>query len=270
MEKFVQFDGHVHFVGAGTGDPELLTIKAHRLLGEADVVVYDRLVSPLIMELVRASATLVNVGKAPGAVGWTQEAINDKLLELAFLDLKVVRLKSGDPCLYGRLEEEINALEAHGVSYDIVPGITSALAASAAAKVSLTMRHRNSGVKFLTGQDINGFAEHDWRSLAEPGSVAALYMSKDAARFIQERLLASGADSDTPVTVVENASRADQKILLTSIGELSELLVSNPLSGPAIVLYGLRARESATTVEHQPLIEQCVRQGHLMEAQHHA
>lgn len=269
MDKVEQILGHVSFVGAGTGDPELLTVKASRLLSEADAIVYDRLVSPLVMELANTQATLVNVGKAPGGIGWSQQAINEELVELASKGAHVVRLKSGDPSLYGRLEEELEALEGVGITYDVVPGITSALAASAAAKVSLTKRHRNSGVRFLTGQDINGFAEHDWKSLAESGTVAALYMSKDAARFIQGRLLLFGADAQTPITIVENASRDSQRILTTTLDRLSDLLSASQVTGPAIVLYGLQARESARGLVKPNSTEHSVLQDVLLEAQTH-
>ncbi len=267
MNTLKQVVGHVSFVGAGTGDPELLTVKASRLLAEADAVVYDRLVSPLVMDLVNPCATLVNVGKAPGGIGWSQEAINEKLIELANTGAHVIRLKSGDPSMYGRLEEELEALEGVGVAYDVVPGITSALAASAAAKVSLTKRHRNSGVRFLTGQDINGFAEHDWKSLAEAGTVAALYMSKDAARFIQGRLLLFGADAQTPITIVENASRDSQRILTTTLDGLSSLLSASQVTGPAIVLYGLQARESARGLVKPNCVENSVLQNAIQEVQ---
>ena len=240
MNNFVE--SHVSIVGAGPGDPELLTRKAHRLLGNADVVIFDRLVAPEILELARPEATFINVGKAPGQIGWTQDAINKELVSRATNGAQVVRLKSGDPSLYGRLEEELEALDEAGIAYDIVPGITSALSAAAVAKVSLTKRHRNSSVRFITGQDIDGFAEHDWEALSQTGNVAVMYMGRSASRFVQRRLLLHGADRTAPVTLVENSSRSDQRILNTTLHSLVETIEREALNGPVIMLFGLKSR----------------------------
>lgn len=237
-----QDDAHVSIVGAGPGDPELLTLKARRLIAQADVIVYDRLVAPAILELARREATYVDVGKAPGNIGWTQSEINSELVLRAQNGAHVVRLKSGDPSVYGRLDEELCALDDANIAYDIVPGITSALAAAAAAKVSLTKRHRNSSVRFITGQDIEGFAEHDWESLSQTGSVSVLYMGRGASRFVQGRLLIHGTDANTPITIVENASRPDQRILATSLGTLVHTIDDEELKGPLVMLIGLEPR----------------------------
>ena len=232
---------HVSFVGAGPGDPELLTLKAIRMLEQADVIIYDRLVAPEILKLGRHHAVFVDVGKAPGLKGWTQNAINEELVRQANDGAHVVRLKSGDPSLYGRLDEELSALDAAEIQYDIVPGITSALAAAASAKVSLTKRQRNSSVRFITGQDTQGYAEHDWQALAEKGSVAVMYMGRSASSFVQNRLLQHDSDPKTPVTIVENASRQNQRIVNATLNTLSETIDREKINGPIIVLFGLQS-----------------------------
>jgi siroheme synthase len=153
-----------------------------------------------------------------------------------------VRLKAGDPGIFGRLDEEIEALEAAGIAYEIVPGITAAAAAVASIGQSLTRRGRNSGVRLVTGHDARGFADHDWRALARPGEVAAVYMGKRAARYLAGRLMMHGARGETPVTVVENASRPDERVLATTIAALPDALEAAGLEGPAVILIGLEPR----------------------------
>ncbi len=235
---------HVAFVGAGPGDPELLTLKARRALDEADVVIHDRLISPEILELVRREATLIDAGKEGFGPSKTQNDINDLIVAHARDGAQVVRLKGGDATVFGRLDEEIEAVAAAGVSWHIVPGITSASAAVATIGQSLTKRERNSSVRLLTGHDMKGFADHDWKALAHHGEVAAIYMGKRAARFIQGRLMMHGAAPDTPVTVVENASRSDQNVLATTLAQLEPTLSDAELSGPALVFYGLAPRKA--------------------------
>ena len=242
--------GRVTFVGAGPGDPELLTLKARKALDDADVVVYDRLITPEILELARREATLVDVGKTGFGPSTPQEVINELMVEHARAGKHVVRLKSGDATVFGRLDEEIDACTADAIAFDIVPGITSASAAVASIGQSLTRRGRNSSVRLMTGHDIKGFAEHDWRTLAAPGKVAAIYMGKKSARFLQGRLMMFGAAPDTPVTVVENVSRADQRILASHLSDLPSNLADADLTGPALILYGLRPREAAQTLNH--------------------
>jgi len=237
--------GHIAFVGGGPGDPELLTLKARRALDEADVVIYDRLISPEILELARREALMIDVGKEGFGPSTAQETINDLLVEHAQAGAQVVRLKSGDATIFGRLDEEIDAVDAHGIGWHIVPGITSASAAVATIGQSLTKRGRNASVRFLTGHDMKGFADHDWAALARPGEVAAIYMGKKSARFIQGRLLMHGADRSTPVTLVENASRADQRIVETTLDRLPTDLNAANLTGPALTFYGLAPRAAA-------------------------
>lgn len=237
--------GHIAFVGGGPGDPELLTLKARRALDEADVVIYDRLISPEILELARREALMIDVGKEGFGPSTSQQTINDLLVEHASGGAQVVRLKSGDATVFGRLDEEIDAVDAHSIGWHIVPGITSASAAVAAIGQSLTKRNRNASVRFLTGHDMKGFADHDWAALARPGEVAAIYMGKKSARFIQGRLIMHGADRNTPVTVIENASRPDQRILETTLDRLPADLSDAQMNGPALTFYGLAPRAAA-------------------------
>ncbi|WP_108482154.1 siroheme synthase CysG [Oceaniglobus ichthyenteri] len=241
--------GRVEFVGAGPGDPELLTLKARRALHDADVVIYDRLITPEILELARREAVMLDAGKEGFGKAMAQGDINALITDHAAKGTHVVRLKSGDATVFGRLDEEIEACAAAGVAWSVVPGITAASAAVASIGQSLTKRGRNGAVRFITGHDMKGFADHDWAALACPGEVAAIYMGKRAARFIQGRLLMHGADPATPVTVIENASRPDQRVLATTLGELEPTLTNAGLIGPALTLFGLAPRAAIARLD---------------------
>ncbi|MYH57768.1 MAG: uroporphyrinogen-III C-methyltransferase [Boseongicola sp. SB0675_bin_26] len=236
--------GSVTFVGSGPGDPELLTLKARRALHDADVVIHDRLVTPGILDLARREALVVNAGKQGFAPSTPQADINAMLVRHASEGRRVVRLKSGDATVFGRLDEEIDACAAAGVSCSVIPGITAASAAAAGIGRSLTRRGRNSSVRLITGHDIEGYAEHDWRALARPGEVAAIYMGKKSARFLQGRLMMHGAAPDTPVAIVESATRADQRIIASELAYLSEDIAAAGMTGPALVICGLAPREA--------------------------
>ncbi|NHQ74794.1 uroporphyrinogen-III C-methyltransferase [Roseovarius gahaiensis] len=247
--------GHVAFVGAGPGDPELLTLKARKALDAADVVIHDRLVTPDILELARREATVIDVGKQGFGPAMAQDKINQLIVAHALDGAQVVRLKGGDPTVFGRLDEEIAALEDAGIGWHIVPGITAASASVAAMGQSLTQRGRNSAVRLLTGHDMKGFADHDWQTLARSGEVAAIYMGKKSARFIQGRLIMHGADRVTPVTVIENASRPDQRCLATTLETMAQDLSDASITGPALLVYGLapRAAQAALSSLKQEL-----------------
>lgn len=247
--------GSVVFVGAGPGDPDLLTIKALRALQSADVVIHDRLVSEAILDLCGPAALRLDAGKQGFGPAMSQDAINALIVHHARGGAWVVRLKGGDPTVFGRLDEEIDALTDAGLPWHVVPGITAASASVAAIGQSLTKRGRNAAVRFLTGHDMKGFADHDWRALARPGEVAAIYMGKKSARFIQGRLIMHGADRATPVTVIENASLPDQRVLATSLDRLPADLAAAALTGPALTFLGLapRAAESALSQSRQEL-----------------
>ena len=237
-----QTAGHVAFVGSGPGDPELLTLKARKALDTADVVIYDRLVGAPILELARREAILINAGKEGFGASTCQTDINTMIVEHAASGAQVLRLKGGDATVFGRLDEEIEACDAAGIGWHIVPGITAASASVAAIGQSMTRRGRNTSVRYLTGHDMRGFADHDWADLAKRDSVAAIYMGKKSARFIQGRLLMHGAERSTPVTIVENASRPDQRILAATLDTLPHVLEKSNVSGPALTLYGLAPR----------------------------
>ncbi len=239
--------GHVDFVGAGPGDPELLTMKARRVLHEADVVLYDRLVSAEILELARREALMVDVGKTAFGPSMPQDQINALIVDHVQSGAQVVRLKSGDATVFGRLDEELDVVESAGLSFAIVPGITAASGAVAAMGRSMTRRGRNKGIRFLTGHDMDGFADQDWRSLAAPGQVAAVYMGQKASRFIQGRLMMYGADPATPVSLIANVSRTDQHIKATTLSDLPTAV--DALTGPAVMIYGLTPRNAALAAQ---------------------
>ena len=245
--------GRVTFVGAGPGDPELLTLKARRALDDADVVLHDRLVPQPILELARREAVVIETGKTGFGPAMPQSEIDALIVEHARGGAHVVRLKSGDPTIYGRLDEETAACDAAGIDFAVVPGITAASAAAAGLGRSLTSRGRNSDLRFLTGHDTDGFTDQDWRALAAPGQVAAIYMGRRAARFLQGRLLMHGADPATPVTAVENASRPDERTVATTLGALPAALAD--LTAATVLLFGLAPREAAAL----PALEEAAR-----------
>jgi uroporphyrin-III C-methyltransferase len=238
--------GQVTFVGAGPGDPDHLTLKGLRALQQADVVIHDRLVGAGVLALANPAAVLVDVGKTGFGPSAAQEDINARIVAEARLGRRVVRLKGGDCGIFGRLDEEIAALDRAGLGWSIVPGLTAAVAAAAAIGQSLTRRGRNASVRIVTGHDMAGFAEQDWRGMARRGEVAAIYMGKKSARFLQGRLMMHGAAADTPVTIVENASRADERAVATSLADLPKAL--GDISGPAVLLYGLAPRRAAAAL----------------------
>lgn len=238
--------GHVTFLGAGPGDAGLLTLNGGQALAAADIVLHDQLVSDEVLALAGARATLIAVGKEGFGPSTPQAEINDLILGFARAGRDVLRLKAGDVAIFARLDEELDALTAAGIPFTVIPGITAASAAAAAMGVSLTRRGRNSRIQIVTGHDMEGFAEHDWRALGKPGSVFAIYMGRKSARFVQGRLMMHGAARDTPVTLIENASRPDQRMLEATLATLPDAAAT--LSGPVITLYGLAPRRAAQSL----------------------
>lgn len=232
-------EGQVAFVGAGPGDPELLTIKARRLIHEADVVVYDRLVGADILDLARKEATFISVGKAGFGPAVSQSDINAHLVREATSGKAVVRLKGGDPSMFGRLDEELECLAAQDITVLVVPGVTAASAAAATLNVSLTRRGRNSSVTFLTAHDAKGFAEHDWQQLVRTGQALAVYMGRRTATFLQGRMLMHGASAALPVTCIENISRSDQRAFVSNLGAFASELDNRSFNGPLMILIGI-------------------------------
>jgi uroporphyrin-III C-methyltransferase/precorrin-2 dehydrogenase/sirohydrochlorin ferrochelatase len=231
--------GRVSLVGAGPGDPELLTLKAQRKLQEADVIVHDRLIGPGILELARRDAIRIPVGKTPFAPSPKQSEINAILIREAKAGRHVVRLKGGDPYVFGRGSEEQAALAASGIPVDVVPGITAALGCAASIGLPLTQRGQNRSITLLTGASEDGLAQHDWAHLAKPDQAFAIYMGVNAAGDISAQLLDAGIDHKTPVTVVENGTLANERVMMCSIGSLWETLALNGVDGPAIIYVGL-------------------------------
>jgi uroporphyrin-III C-methyltransferase len=226
--------GSVWLVGAGPGDPELLTIKALKALGRADVVVHDGLVSDEILEL--APARLINVAKRKSRHTLPQDDINQLLVAFALEGLTVVRLKGGDPFVFGRGGEELEACRAAGVEVHVVPGVTAALAASAGAGAPLTHRGSAQAVTFVTGHAAHGDPDLDWASLARPNQTVVIYMGRTTAALIAERLIGAGREGSTPALIVVNASRADEQRIATTLAGLAK--AADGLSGPALLMVG--------------------------------
>lgn len=246
--------GSVVLAGAGPGDADLLTLGALRALQAADVVIHDRLVGADVLALARPGAEVIAAGKQGYGPSWSQNDIGALMVARARAGLRVLRLKGGDPAVFGRLDEEIEVLDAAGIPFRIIPGVTSASAAAAAMGRSLTRRARNSELRLVTGHDLKGYAEQDWRALARPGAVAAIYMGARAARFLQGRLMMHGAHPDTPVTLVENVSRRDERQIPARLGDLPETLAGAGLSGPVILMLGLAPRGAEAPAPALPVI----------------
>jgi uroporphyrin-III C-methyltransferase len=238
----------VLFVGAGPGAAAHLTLGAYRALQDADVVIHDRLVGPEILALIPPNTRRIDVGKEGFGPSAAQSDINEALVAHALTGKRVVRLKGGDCGIFGRLDEEIDALEAHALPFQIIPGLTAASVAAASIGQSLTRRGRNASLRIVTGHDMAGFAEQDWRGLVRTGEVAAIYMGKKSARFIQGRLMMHGVPPQTPVTIIENVSHADERVIPATVASLANAVTS--LSGPAVILLGLAPRHAAATIHH--------------------
>jgi uroporphyrin-III C-methyltransferase len=230
--------GKVFLVGAGPGDPDLLTMKAHRLLREADLVLHDDLVSPQIVSLAGPRAIVVNVGKRCGVKQITQSEINALMVDGAREGKNVVRLKSGDPAIFGRLNEELDALRAAQITFEIVPGITTANAAAASLGVSLTDRDRSSRLIFVSGHQAAGkgpATEPDWPSLAQENATIAVYMPGSALKHLSRKLIAAGLAPETSGVLVSQVGTAAQKHTWTTVGGLGNLDSS---ATPSILLVG--------------------------------
>ena len=225
----------VHLVGAGPGAPDLLTLRAARLLGEADIVFHDDLVSPAILDLVKGLK--IPVGKRCGKLSTAQQFINKRLADAARRYRTVVRLKGGDPMLFGRAQEELDFLNSVGIAVEIVPGVTAASAASAQLGVSLTRRGLARSVAFVTPRVGPGEPPSRWADAIAAADTAAVYMGAGEAEAIRRELLARGMPASTPAAVVENASLADGTFAAGTLGELPAL-VERCGSGPAVLLIG--------------------------------
>ena len=229
----------VYLVGAGPGDPDLLTVKAVRILRSADIVLHDALVSEEILEIARPNAQLIDVGKRMGKRRLTQEAINQLLIDLAGCALVIVRLKGGDPSIFGRAAEEMSALSKAGIEFEVVPGITAAIAAAAQARITLTDRQSAAGVVFLTAQQATGKGRTDVARYVSQNCTLAIYMPAGQYREISSDLIAAGLAPDTPCVVVANASRPNQELLWTDLAALGSITAPE---SPALIIIGSVAR----------------------------
>lgn len=229
--------GKVYLVGAGPGNPELLTLKAVRVLGTADVVLVDDLVNKAIFVHIREGARVIRVGKRGGCTSTPQAFIERLLVAEAKAGRTVVRLKGGDPFIFGRGGEEAQALDRAGIAYEIVNGITSGLAAATSAGVPLTQRGLGHGVAFVTAH-ASGDDEPDWRALAASGLTLVVYMGIARCGNVQAKLLAAGMPPAMPVAIIENATLPCERQLRTVLARLAEDVAANALASPAIMLIG--------------------------------
>lgn len=231
--------GIVYFIGAGPGDPDLMTVKAQRLLQQADVVVYDRLVSKEITELFPTGAARIYVGKRPGHHHMTQDEINHLLVKLARKERKVVRLKGGDPFVFGRGSEEASHLAEHGVRFEVVPGITSAAACTTYAGIPLTHRGLATGARIVTGHcRANMPLDLNWSSLADPDTTLVVYMGLAQLPEISSKLIAAGLPADTPAAAVENGTTPRQRRCISTLSKLASKTRSLDFVSPTLIIIG--------------------------------
>ena len=245
----MQGTGIIHLVGAGPGDPDLLTLRAARLIAAADVIVHDGLVSHDILDFAHRDATLVSVAKRRSHHSMAQDDINALLVREARAGRMVVRLKGGDPLVFGRGGEEAEAARAAGVAVEIVPGISAANGAAAAAQIALTHRDASSAVSFVAGQ-CKGLAEQDWAGLAGKGRTLVIYMGVKTAPQIAEKLMGDGLAPDMPIAVIENATRSAMRVLRGPLAALPDLVERERVVSPALIVIGeVTAREDATLAQ---------------------
>ena len=231
--------GFVSLVGAGPGDAELLTIKALHLLQTADVVIYDRLVSDDILELIPAGVSRLSVAKSPGKHCVPQDQINEIIVNLAKAGRRVVRLKGGDPYMFGRGGEEVLALKKHHINFEVVPGITSASGCSAYSGIPLTHRGMSRRVQFITGHFNNDEPlELNWKSIADPQSTLVIYMGLANLPQITRALIDAGLPASTPAAAIQNGTTKIQKRLLTTLANLHAVIHQHAMQAPVMIIIG--------------------------------
>ncbi|MCB5410665.1 uroporphyrinogen-III C-methyltransferase [Pseudogemmobacter faecipullorum] len=238
----------VSFVSSGPGDPELLTLRALRRLEAAEVVLYDDLSAGPLLDLAAPGADLVSVGKRAGRASPRQDHVSRLLVEHALTGAKVVRLKSGDAGIFGRLEEEITALAAAGIGYEIVPGVSAPSAAAAAAGIPLTRRLKARRLQFVTGHDVTGAlpGQLNWQALADPGAVTAVYMARGTFAQFAAMLLRAGLAGDCPALLAEGVATPQQRLYFETVQSLAARLRDCPKSeAPTLILYGALAERQA-------------------------
>jgi len=231
--------GFVSLVGAGPGDAELLTVKALRLLKQADVVVYDRLVSADILELIPPGVSRISVAKSPGKHCVPQEQINEIIVSLAKCGRRIVRLKGGDPYMFGRGGEEVLTLKQHGIDFEVVPGITAASGCSAYSGIPLTHRGMSRSVRFITGHFSNDEPlDIDWHKAADPECTLVIYMGLANLEQICKSLIEAGLPASTPAAAVQNGTTDNQQRVLSELGRLPEAISKKGLSAPVMIIIG--------------------------------
>ena len=230
--------GEVYLVGAGPGDPDLLTLRALRLMHKADVVLYDRLVSPEILLKLRPDAQKIYVGKRSADHAMPQETINEMLVRLAKESKRVLRLKGGDPFIFGRGGEELESLAAAGIPFQIVPGITAASGCASYAGIPLTHRDYSQSVRFLTGHTKDGRVPLEWDILVKEQQTLVFYMGLAGLPFICDQLLKHGMSSTTPAAVIQQGTTQNQKVVVGSLDRIASLAVEKKIQAPTIIIIG--------------------------------
>ncbi len=231
--------GRATLVGAGPGSPDLLTLRAARAIGAADAVLYDALIDPAILELAPPTARRIDVGKRCGRHAMNQAAINALILRLAREGLHVVRLKGGDPFVFGRGGEELDTLRAAGIPVEVVPGVTAACAAAASLQIPLTHRDVARSLHLITGHGADGTVPaHDWAALVQGGGTVCAYMARRTLARVAAAMMAAGMAGDTPAVAVESASRPEERHVTATLATLSDQLEADAVEGPTIVIIG--------------------------------
>ena len=256
--------GFVSLVGAGPGDAELMTIKALRLIQQADVVVYDRLVSADILELIPAGVSRISVGKEVGKHCVPQKEINDLIVKLAKSDRKIVRLKGGDPYMFGRGGEEVIALNKHNIPFEVVPGITSASGCSAYSGIPLTHRGISRRVQFITGHfNDDEPLDLNWQSIADPKSTLVIYMGMANLPLVVRSLIDAGLPASTPAAAIQNGTTESQQRVITSLDQLCEAIEEKQMIAPVMIIIG----EVVSLAEELDWFQQSLEERQLEESQ---
>ena len=245
-------DGRATLVGAGPGDPDLLTLRAVKAIQSADVILFDALIDPAVLDLARPDCRRIDVGKRCGRHAMRQGAINRLIVKLAQAGLHVVRLKGGDPFVFGRGGEELDSLRTAGIPVEVVPGVTAACAAAASLQIPQTHRDTARSLQFVTGHGADGAVPaHDWQALAASGGTIAAYMASKTLHSVAASLIAAGLAASTPAVAVENASRPDQAVYFGTLATLSDMLDAARPSGPTLVVIGkvVALAQAVATVE---------------------